>query len=99
MASRYKDTDIHQILKIPVGDVKKLVDKLVELRFVPDRDEWMRTHQNPLKVLLFGVIVDFTGIPACDFAVHACSYVGSGRSELAKEKLQSDIKAVLGIDK
>ena len=84
MANIHKDTDIHKLLKIPMGDVRKLVDKLVELRFVPDRDEWMRTHTNPLKVFLYGVMVDFNDIIDVDFAVHACSCIGYGRSEMSK---------------
>lgn len=98
MASRHKDTDIHKTLKMPMGDVRKLVDKLVELRFVPDRDEYMRTHQNPLKVFMYGVMVDFNGIPEVDFAVHACSAIGYGRAEMSKQKLQSDLKKLLGIN-
>lgn len=95
MGNRHKDSDIHKVLNLPMGEVRRLVDRLVELRFVTDRDEWMRTHTNPLRVFLFGVMVDFRGIPDVDYALHACSYVGSGRAELARNSLRRDIEKVL----
>ena len=98
MASQHKDTDNHRTLNISMGEARRRVDKLVELQFITiDRDEWMRTHPNPTKVHLFGIMVDFKGIPDVDFAVHACSCIGVGRANLAKESTLRNIKQALGI--
>jgi hypothetical protein len=44
-----------------MDDVRKLVDKLVELKFIENCDEYMKTHSNPLLVHICKVPVSFIG--------------------------------------
>ena len=99
MDLRHKDTDTHRTLNMSMGEVRSRVDKLIELRFIlEDRDEWMRTHPNPTNVHLFGIMVDFRGIPIDEFAIHACSCIGECSADLARKSTLRNIKHALGID-
>ena len=98
MTQRHKDTDYHKTLLITMGEARKLVNKLVELRFIADRDEHMRTHTNPLKVMVSGVVVNFKGHSPEDYARVACEEVAREMFMRGEDKTKTAIKTILGID-
>lgn len=61
------------------------------------KEEYMRTHSNPLRVMISGVLVDFNGYKPEDFAKVACNTISTIMLKKGENKVRNEIKATLGI--
>ena len=94
-----KDThDMHHFLQLPMDDVRKLVDKLVELKFIENRDTYMRTHSNPLLVHICKVPVNFSGHKPEYYAMVACNTIAKVMCKIGENKVKTEMKSILHMD-